>query len=144
MSRLDEIRERLDAATPGPWVRNDEEFYARICAKEYADIAHVGRANDSDFIAHAREDIPWLLGEVARLTAERDAAVRRAEAAEADLKSLSTYKPCQICKARDTCRAAWDTNGCVLFKWSGLEPGGEGTPQESRRMAPDIFTGEIG
>lgn len=59
MSRLEEIRERESKATPGPWVRNDEEFYARICAKEYAgDIAHVGRANDSDFIAHAREDIP--------------------------------------------------------------------------------------
>lgn len=185
MNRLEEIRARCEAATPGPWhwdvfkrqkavalesARYKVMGFARFgpqsaqptfrvdgIMEKAQDLAksipgmehHEGFDDfidhpDAAFIAHAREDIPWLLDEVARLTAERDAEKRRVDAAEADLKSLSTYKPCQICKTRDTCRAAWDINGCVGFRWRGPEPGGEDNPQEARRMAPDIFTGEIG
>jgi len=45
---------------------------------------------DAAFIAHARTDIPALLAEVERMTAERDAALRRAEAAEGKIAKIHT------------------------------------------------------
>ena len=49
--RLEEIRSRAEAATPGPW--------------EIGVTYNHGR--NATFIAHAREDIPYLLAEVERL-----------------------------------------------------------------------------
>ena len=89
MSRIDEIKARAEAATPGPWGRHD---FGRPGDEEPTSIiVHAGafdwRAiNDGDyvaampawerpcdddalFIAHAREDIPWLLAEIERLKA---------------------------------------------------------------------------
>lgn len=40
---------------------------------------------DAEFIAHAREDVPWLLAEVERLTAERDRARGLAARLEAQI-----------------------------------------------------------
>ena len=56
-TRLDEIRARVEAATPGPWTTK---------------TLHTTLA-DADFIAHSRADVPFLLNLVASLTAERDA-----------------------------------------------------------------------
>ena len=79
--RLVAIRARCEAATPGPWFSN---------AGLLVDVAAPGKANDgqtvcrmpggaasrsshdADFIAHAREDVPWLLAEIA-LLAKRSA-----------------------------------------------------------------------
>jgi len=78
--RLRAIRERVDAATEGPW----EE--ASLCGKGLVvrpegspkRIALLGAAteqrwSDADFIAHAPEDVRHLLA----LLAERDAQVQR-------------------------------------------------------------------
>ena len=72
--RLDEIRSRAEAATPGPW---------GVFAKRGGDVCEVLDAHhdqvcrmyaydedtlaDATFIAHAREDIPYLLAEVEQL-----------------------------------------------------------------------------
>jgi hypothetical protein len=73
---LEEVRQRCEAATPGPWVSyvegrdhlggdsvivrgtdgTDEGLY----------LTHATVA-DQDFIAHARQDIPTLLDEIERL-----------------------------------------------------------------------------
>lgn len=71
-ARLGEIRERVAAATEGPWEHGDRQFTA-------------GDQADAEFIAHAREDVPWLLAEVERLTAERDRARDLAARLEAQI-----------------------------------------------------------
>ena len=86
MKRLEEIRERVEKATEGPW-----EFYDRygdlgLVVVENSDadpitdteLRHPGmdhacvRRKDGDFIAHSRQDIPWLLGLVDVLAAANE------------------------------------------------------------------------
>lgn len=70
--RLQEIKERAEKATPGPWdsvcssgairhvVRNvDHDSY---CSNE-SNHETFGKY-DGEFIAHSREDIPWLIREI--------------------------------------------------------------------------------
>jgi hypothetical protein len=76
-TRLREIQERCDNATPGPWnyqMREDNgrAKYGWIRGPEalwIADIPGLPDRPDGDFIAHARQDIPFLLAEIARLQA---------------------------------------------------------------------------
>ena len=80
MTRIEEIRERTAKATKGPWVvRRMNKF-----GKEYAisEIPGLGfrdngttsydylNSADHAFIAHCREDVPFLLSEVERLETE--------------------------------------------------------------------------
>ena len=60
--RLQEIRARLDAATPGPWyVRSG---WVALNNLNY-DVIPVGHNDaDADLIAHAPADIAWLLAEI--------------------------------------------------------------------------------
>ena len=83
---LEEIRRRVDRATPGPWrvVLDDSESPKTVwrqCASDkhpdddperlsvYDDCCHGGglhsepffREADAEFVAHARADVPWLL-----------------------------------------------------------------------------------
>jgi hypothetical protein len=80
---LDAIRARVAAATPGPWEAGTA-FCCPDCGwvdgpkrtvcpvYEGAKRTHTLDANDAEFIASAREDVPALLAEVERL---REAAV---------------------------------------------------------------------
>jgi hypothetical protein len=97
--RLDEIKTRAEAATPGPWnpaiaphpdsaQTHAEYLVASLCnegrplwvawAENPTDdgFAYVVPAvtgdgptseANADFVAHAREDVPWLIAEVERL-----------------------------------------------------------------------------
>lgn len=62
--RLDEVRERVDAATPGPW-RTDG---VGVTASRVSGVAvdELVRANAA-FVAGCRDDVPWLLALVAEL-----------------------------------------------------------------------------
>ncbi len=139
-ARLGEIRERVAAATEGPWEHGDRQFTAGVnerfgtdaCAhcRRHGDPTWIGVRDingqkmlthvhtdaepwwkhgifafrdsgssvvvhdteygymdqaDAEFIAHAREDVPWLLAEVERLTAERDRARDLAARLEAQI-----------------------------------------------------------
>lgn len=84
--RIEQIRERAAAATPGPWgefdgnegirergpmwmVANDE-FHNPGPDPDAPWLAveiHVGVKEDAEFIAHARTDLPFLLAEYDRL-----------------------------------------------------------------------------
>jgi hypothetical protein len=76
---LEEIRLRCEAATPGPWVsfvegRNHSSgsnFIKTGEGKSRGDDIELTGATvaDQDFIAHARQDVPKLLNEIARLKA---------------------------------------------------------------------------
>jgi len=90
--QLAAIRERADAATPGPWKvtwdgENDpdgawsaewpwlirQDIYP---GKSVANLAEVeASTEDAEFIAASREDIPALLAHIDTLTTERNALV---------------------------------------------------------------------
>jgi hypothetical protein len=71
---LEAIRKRAEAATPGPWGYADRDnvvFTANADYKYAVEIAEeVGHKFDGEFIAHAREDVPKLLAEIARLNSQ--------------------------------------------------------------------------
>ena len=78
MSRLDEIKARCDAATEGPWVRDMHSpdmsgrsgWYIRGPRKlGLRSMVLNSRMlpGDAEFIAAAREDVPWLVDQVESL-----------------------------------------------------------------------------
>jgi hypothetical protein len=92
MSRLDEIQARADAATPGPWEADTVQrgdcvvwgpngaFIANHQAEPHWLPAPNGAKRaaafdvdkrDCEFIAHAREDVPWLIERVRELEAQK-------------------------------------------------------------------------
>jgi len=62
MSRLNEIKERAAAATAGEWILGKDKDHIYQTAHVTRDIWNIPR-NEADlvFIAHAREDVPWLV-----------------------------------------------------------------------------------
>ena len=68
--RLDEIRKRCEKVTPGPWssfgqtIENEsinlKDFQWVSAGARYECTAQEG--TDAEFIAHAREDVPFLIG----------------------------------------------------------------------------------
>ena len=60
--QIEAIRSRCNAATPGPWSVNS--------------LSIIHKFEDYYFIANARQDIPFLLSEVERLTRENDAMAK--------------------------------------------------------------------
>lgn len=82
MSRLDEIRARLAAATPGPWWRTGgpelwfvepaegDDVITGISRNQYHEIQSDRAGHDAALIASAPDDIAYLLAEVERLTGE--------------------------------------------------------------------------
>ena len=76
MSRLDEIRKRAEEASEGPWLSTEhkEEFYIGHGIISYCEKRDEQRGpfpvtsldaglseDDARFIAHSRDDIPYLL-----------------------------------------------------------------------------------
>ena len=100
MIDLDAIEARCTAATPGPWQQCGAARGGCTCGMVWSEPADFVVAQgekgeragvfcgfDVDdetisanmrFVAHARSDVPALLAEVRRLTAEREAALHRA------------------------------------------------------------------
>jgi hypothetical protein len=77
MERINEIKARLEAATPGPWendhancvgVYKNEGWEFDIC--ECESICTENANANADFIAHAPDDIAYLLAENERMRAE--------------------------------------------------------------------------
>jgi hypothetical protein len=84
--RLAEIEVREKAATKGPW----QNYYNRHAVFQslapypqtdrVRDVAQVQTHDDGDFIAHARQDIPWLVAQLrARLASPASPATREGE-----------------------------------------------------------------
>lgn len=78
--RLAEIQARAETATKGPWVTGgtascgDVYFGTLVDPDDHSEpgvmLGMTGQPADAEFIASAREDVPWLLAEVARLNAK--------------------------------------------------------------------------
>lgn len=74
--RLQEIRARLDAATPGPWhVHPVGSIEVRRLDYSGFVVARANHDDDADLIAHAPADLAWLLAEIDALR-ERVAVLR--------------------------------------------------------------------
>lgn len=80
-----EIAARAEAAYPGPWRRSDAEGSLERYVLSEDDVMAISfgyRGNktqaEADFVAHAREDVPALLNELAAVRAERDELAARA------------------------------------------------------------------
>jgi outer membrane murein-binding lipoprotein Lpp len=138
--RINEIKAREQAATPGPWMNWPEKSFN--VQSPNRNIACCFRNSNAAFIANARADIPALLSEVERLTAQickleadldeadkdgiklaanRDAWKARAVAAIEDLNRDGTC---------DTCKRGPDNHKCGkcgvgCYEWRGPEPGKE-------------------
>lgn len=79
-TRLQEIEARADAATEGPWYKEDvsERDVRRtgwgVCIRGtwnmVLESVDPNNEHDADFIAHARTDIPVLIAEIRRLQRE--------------------------------------------------------------------------
>lgn len=92
--RLEEIRKRVETATPGPWIpkhvktlygNGEVEHEVRgpdgnVCAirfrSESSELFGDKQDWDCSFIALAREDVPWLLSEIERLEKSTPPATR--------------------------------------------------------------------
>jgi len=77
-ARLEEIRKRCEDATPGPW-KPTKSGYSVFCRIPYFSdlrIATGFERGDAEFMAHAREDIPWLLEQMVTTLRRADAAIR--------------------------------------------------------------------
>ena len=87
--RIKEIRERAEKATVGPWVTVSCSHGGRILTRGDTNVGRKERhpqtyiqivpREDAHFIAHAREDIPWLLERVEELEKEVEEAWSVAE-----------------------------------------------------------------
>lgn len=70
--QLADIRQRAEAATPGPWHLDEDD--AEIWSADHSMVADIWEPThasmNGEFIAHARQDVPALLAEVARLRAQ--------------------------------------------------------------------------
>jgi hypothetical protein len=69
--RMDSIRARLEAATPGPWLVRGGQLTSRFSVGS-VDGHPVGLTYapaDADFVAHARDDIEWLLDQLEQIGA---------------------------------------------------------------------------
>jgi hypothetical protein len=86
--RLKQIRERAARATPGPWIAHEQQGIVDVCETDRTrPVVHWagfdnGDRNTSDhvanaaFIAHARDDIPWLLDQLADTKASTPAPAK--------------------------------------------------------------------
>ena len=147
MNRLEEIRQRTEAATPGPWkvvdqgntvpslqVVNETTWENPKQIKVCSSISPKREA-DANFIAHSREDMEWLLTLADALKAQLASTLTRAEAAEAERDAaIADWRGfCAKCSKRSkqylsdgqmdaacaTCRA----NGKCNWEWCGQEAG---------------------
>lgn len=99
-TRAEEIRERLDAATPGPWTRFGwliakpevdivQWAYVDMPPAEWTDDEDSPAARTLEFIAHAPVDVAWLLADRDRLTeqlSELQAALSAQSGASPDVR----------------------------------------------------------
>jgi hypothetical protein len=132
-AELEEIRRRCDEATPGPWKSliegrdhtSGSSFIMTGHGKTRGNDIELSGATpaDQDFIAHARQDIPRLLAEIAnftnfsvyarrereRLNQERAAALglqrelnRRLAEIERELSAIDAYTAVKLGKSPGT------------------------------------------
>lgn len=119
--RLDEIEARANAATSGPW--GVESSYGdgyplfQICAvlrDRYGDNAITSNDRSTvEFIAAAREDVPWLVAEIRQL---RSALISQASAAIVQVDQLKAQRQQVLDLCDEIYDVGWDIPGSPYQK----------------------------
>ena len=116
MTYLEKVKARYEAATKGPWeweYHEDEGEYRIELDHMVLDGSEEdglpGAFDDREFIAHSREDMPWLVGIVERLE-------KMGSRLESHLKNRTDC--CSKCFA-EPCMQCSDNNA-VLAEWAIL------------------------
>jgi len=103
LKRLEEIEARTEKATPGPW-RPDLLLYedltvgitssltGQLVANCYA-IGEIDPNINGEFIAHSREDVPWLCKTVRQLVARLEEIKAKNAAMREALEKISRTEP---------------------------------------------------
>lgn len=94
--RLQEIHERLEKITPGPWHAYISETGSEVVSEEgwvcqlwyKTEEPMKNHACNADFIAHAPDDVAFLLTEVERLQKALQGAATVSNVAGAEMKAL--------------------------------------------------------
>ncbi|GLZ63715.1 hypothetical protein [Bacillus amyloliquefaciens] len=75
--KLEEIRQRANAATEGPWRigKQSPNGLNNIGTIGGLLTAQTTNEDDAKYIAHARQDIPWLISEIDRLNSGIDSVL---------------------------------------------------------------------
>lgn len=92
LQRLEEIEARVAEATPGPWESDGVRVYSRlknwgfglVCDCDLSPAPEgeqMPLPHDPDFIAHAREDVPWLCQAIRNLLTRQDKLLESCELA---------------------------------------------------------------
>lgn len=125
--RIAEIRARVDAATAGPWKAKD----GALLDKEGWPDGVLSCCNVTDetieFIAHAREDVPYLLARISGLERQVEAT---AEGQRATLDQLV-----RVTGERDAMREALEQ-----IKWRGESLDRESSRFLDKPLPPNDFT----
>lgn len=109
-----EIRKRCEAATPGPWWTCGGVCVASKGHEGLSleDVNGDTQEEDFDFIAHSREDIPWLLSQLEEMTKERDIWRHQCECNNKKRQDRETERD----QARAEAERLWDR--CNLQAWA--------------------------
>lgn len=110
MTRLQEIKERCEKATPGPWELNEKDDYWDIRAGKEPVVScgmegevTIG-IEDAKFVANSREDILWLLSQLEQGHQLHEADNRRIRELEGKLEKAiemgcdAHEEACSVCK----------------------------------------------
>ena len=122
---LDAIQARCEAATPGTWGVCGSDVYrthksGHLDSVLFLTISGSYKATENaNFVGHARQDIPALLAEVARLTHERDALLQDAKFnAGRETHANGCWKTCKSHR----CTTCVDGHN---WKWRGMQKEGD-------------------
>lgn len=87
--RLAAIQARCDAASPGEWqAERGLSLQPDVALENGAWIAETHHMSDAEFVAHAREDVPWLLAQVRLLAG----SLAREQATAARLRAALDWR----------------------------------------------------
>jgi len=118
--RLEEIKERCDAATPGPWgcgygYDHGTRIYLTV-GNDNKDVCKDCMMGDAVFISNSREDVPYLLSRL-------EAAEKRAEAAVRDCggycATCAFVNDCSKHDNNDATNTVWYYGDCEEWEWRG-------------------------
>lgn len=157
--RITEIRARADAATAGPWTTDSDFRYGRrVLADlepegEYLEVAECSgyvmpspaTVVNAEFIAHARQDVPWLLDALAAARAENARLVETLEASRIphhDIGDDPWHDMDGRCPCGCTCGA--DAHNARIDAALAPAPAGADEVDEYRRACPNGCLGEWG
>ncbi|MEA4896145.1 MAG: hypothetical protein VB064_12930 [Oscillospiraceae bacterium] len=148
---IEEIKARAEAATKGKWqaIRSDDGNTSIFTiVGRYIKLGDFENKTDADFIANAREDIPALVAEVERISANETKLINDMEEYKhkyhVALNELATAKAerdaavediphyCGMCanhcteeEATQKCGEGWEGEGCDDWQWRGVRKDGE-------------------